>query len=356
MSRYAGGASKIGRCTPVTESRLIDLPHLAANSESDYRDQWLALLEKNGMRRPTDLSVIAVPGIVVQLTRGEPSGGLELEESPGSVLMVNLSPVQALRQVRNQRSFVNNMLNWDMTLMPRGTRSQWSWNSTCDRFDVIVSPDALGEEHPMETVDRFLFRDAKLKSLCQQLCREITLRDRADRLQIEMLAIELAEVVFRDYSTAPERTKGIPTGGLTRSNAKRVLEYAEANLGRGLTLRELAGVVQLSVHHFVRVFRKTMGVTPYQYLMERRVERAKDLLRDTHAGLAEVALSSGFGSQSHFTSAFHRAVGATPAEFQRLVGKPIGSTRGAVSGVYAMTGESVSIDSLGVCEMSYISS
>ena len=142
-----------------------------------------------------------------------------------------------------------------------------------------------------------------------------------------MLAIELAEVLLGDYSTAPERTRGIPTGGLTRNNAKRVLEYAEANLERGLTLHELAEVAQLSTHHFVRMFKKTLGVTPYQYLLERRVERAKDLLRGKRASLAEVALSSGFGSQSHFTSAFHRVVGATPAEFQRLAGKPTRSSR-----------------------------
>lgn len=323
MPCHTDDASNLCRCTLVTESRLTGMLDAPVNPESVYRDQWLALLEKNGVRRPTDLAVMAVPGIVAQLTRGEPSGSLELEETPGTVLMVNLSPVQALRQVRNQRSFVSNMLNWDMTLVPRGTRSKWSWNSTCDRFDVIVSPDVLGEEHQMEMVDRFLFRDAKLKTLCQQLCREIILRDRADRLQIEMLAIELAEVFLRDYSTAPEHTSCIPTGGLTRNNAKRVLEYAEANLGRGLTLRELAGVAQLSTHHFVRMFKKTLGVTPYQYLLERRVERAKDLLRGKRARLAEIALSSGFGSQSHFTSAFHRAVGATPSEFQRLAGKPI---------------------------------
>ena len=323
MPFHTDDASNIGRCTLVTESRSTGIPHSVANPESAYRDQWLALLERNGVRRPTDLAVIAVPEIVVQLTRGEPSGSLELEESPGSVLMVNLSPVQALRQVRNQRLFVNNMLNWDMTLMPRGTRSKWSWNSTCDRFDVIVSPDALGEEHPTETVDRFLFRDAKLKNLCQRLCREIILRDRADRLLIEMLAIELAAVFVRDYSTAPERSRGIPTGGLTRNSAKRVLEYAEANLGQGLTLRDLARVAQLSTHHFLRMFKKTMGITPYQYLLERRIERAQDLLRGKRGSLAEIALSSGFGTQGHFTSAFHRAVGATPGEFQKLVRKPI---------------------------------
>src|SRR5262249_10659481 len=71
--------------------------------EAAYRDQWFALLDKNGVPRPVALQVIAVPGIVVQLTKGEPAGSLDLDESPGNVLMVNLSPVQALQQVRNQR-------------------------------------------------------------------------------------------------------------------------------------------------------------------------------------------------------------------------------------------------------------
>jgi hypothetical protein len=73
--------------------------------ESAYRDQWLALLDWNGVRRPAALQVIAVPGIVAQLTKGEPSGSLDLDESPGNVLMVNLSPVQALQQVSQPAFF-----------------------------------------------------------------------------------------------------------------------------------------------------------------------------------------------------------------------------------------------------------
>src|SRR5262249_3185596 len=95
--------------------------------ESPNPDKWFPLWDKNGVPRPVALQVIAVPGIVAQLTKGEPSGSLDLDESPGNVLMVNLSPVQTLLQVRNQRSFVSDMLHWDMTLMPRGTRSKWSW-------------------------------------------------------------------------------------------------------------------------------------------------------------------------------------------------------------------------------------
>jgi AraC-like DNA-binding protein len=250
---------------------------------------------------------------VAQLTKGEPSGSLDLDESPGNVLMVNLSPVQALQQVRNQRSFVSDMLHWDMTLMPMGTRSKWSWNSTCDRFDLVVSEDALGEEHRIDTVDRFLFRDRELGNICRKLCREISLRGSADRLYIETLAIDMASMLLRGYSTASARAKDLPRGGLTHNNARRVIEYVEANLGRAVTVRELAYVAELSTHHFLRMFQKSLGP----------VERAKELLQERTANLAQVGLSTGFCSQSHFTSAFHRAVGVTPAAFQRLVAKTI---------------------------------
>ena len=99
--------------------------------------------------------------------------------------------------------------------------------------------------------------------------------------------------------------------------------YVEANLRRAVTVRELADVAELRTHHFLRMFKKSLGLTPYRYLLERRVERSKDLLRSKRASLAEVTLCTGFGRQGYFTSVFRRAVGATPAEFQRLEAKTI---------------------------------
>ena len=288
------------------------------NPELGYRDQWLALLDKNGVGRPTAFEVIAVPGIVVQKTRGEPVGSLELPECPGDVLMVNLSPVQGLRQFRNQRSFVSNMLHWDMTLMPRGTPSTWSWNSACDRLDLVILPDALGEECEVEIVDRFLFRDRELADICRRLCRKLDPLAGADRLHIESLAIEIASSLLREYSAGSLRPQILPSGGLPRGSARRVIEYIEANLGTLMTIRDLAAVTELSPHHFLRMFKETVGVTPHQYVLERRLDRARELLQRRTMKLAEIGLHVGFGSQSHFTTAFHRAFGVTPAKFGRI--------------------------------------
>ena len=104
---------------------------------------------------------------------------------------------------------------------------------------------------------------------------------------------------------------------MTRNQARRVLDYVEANLSQQLTLSKLAEIAGLSLHHFARMFKRTIGVAPYRYVLERRLEHAKAMLRISRASLVDISLSVGFYSQSHFTSAFGRMVGATPTEFQR---------------------------------------
>jgi AraC family transcriptional regulator len=286
------------------------------HSASSHRDQWLALLETQGVGRPKALHVLEVPGGLVQATIGEPPGRISLEGAPGSVLMFNISPVQGLRQIREGRSFVSDMLHGEMTLMPRGVPSQWSWNSTCDRLDVIVSPDVFGDGSRLDVVDRYAFRDPEMEVLCRRLYQKLGRSGAADQLYVESMVMQLAVTLLRRHSVASQASRILPSSGLTRNQARRVLDYIESNLEGKLTLRELAGIAELSLHHFARMFKRTIGLAPYRYVLERRVERAKMMLRTASATLAEISLSAGFYSQSHFTSTFGRMVGATPAEFQ----------------------------------------
>lgn len=289
----------------------------ALTPSAGHRDSWLALLEENGVRRPKALCAAGVPGGLVQATIGEPGGQMRLEPAPASVLMFNLSPVQALRQAREGRTFISDMLRGEMTLMPAGVASEWSWNSTCDRLDVAVLPEVFGDGRSLKVVDRFLFRDEQLAAICRQLYREISLDMMADRLYLESLVMELASVLRRRYSRASCEESDIASGGLTRAQARRVLEYIESDLEREITLRELSGILDLSPYHFARMFKYTMHTAPHRYVLDRRIERAKVMLRANVASLLEVSLSTGFCDQSHFSSTFRRAVGITPKEFQR---------------------------------------
>lgn len=293
-----------------------NLDQTIPSSIPSHRDQWLALLDQHGVGHPKDLHVLEVPGGLVQATIGEPPGRIALDGAPASVLMFNMSPVQALRQTREGRSFVSDMLHGEMTLMPCGVPSQWSWNSSCDRLDVIISPAVFGDDSRLEVVDRFCFRDSEMAAICRRLYRELSLRGAHERLYMESLLMDLAVSLLRRHSTASEASTILPSSGLTRIQARRVLDYIESNLSCELTLGQLARIANLSLHHFARMFKETIGVAPHRYVLTRRVERAKGMLRGTSASLVEIGLAAGFCSQSHFSSTFRRVVGATPAEFQ----------------------------------------
>lgn len=101
----------------------------------------------------------------------------------------------------------------------------------------------------------------------------------------------------------------------------RVIERIEAGLDEEIGLDELASLVDLSPWHFARCFRAATGMPPHAYVTQRRLERAKLLLRDGLFGLSEVALACGFASQSHFTTAFRRDTGLPPGRWRLLAGQ-----------------------------------
>jgi AraC family transcriptional regulator len=107
-----------------------------------------------------------------------------------------------------------------------------------------------------------------------------------------------------------------PLSGLSRERLKRVQDYIEAHLDDRLTLTDLAGVACLSPYHFSRSFKQAVGVGPQRYVMRRRLEQAKTLMRRTNQPLAEIAQRAGFADQSHLTSIFRRETGVTPGRYR----------------------------------------
>jgi len=107
-----------------------------------------------------------------------------------------------------------------------------------------------------------------------------------------------------------------PSNGLSRERLRRVRDYIEAHLDYRLTLTDLAGVACLSPYHFSRSFKQAIGVGPQRYVMQRRLERAKTLMRRTNEPLAEIAQRVGFADQSHLTSIFRRETGVTPGRYR----------------------------------------
>ncbi len=102
-------------------------------------------------------------------------------------------------------------------------------------------------------------------------------------------------------------------GGLAPARANRVCEYIDSHLQENIALEVLAGIAQLSVHHFARAFRQTLGIPPHNYIVQRRVERAQQMLRNTELPLSEIAIAAGFTDQSHLARHFRTITGVSPS-------------------------------------------
>jgi AraC-like DNA-binding protein len=98
---------------------------------------------------------------------------------------------------------------------------------------------------------------------------------------------------------------------------RRARDHADRNYSRPLTLDDLAAVASLSKYHFIRLFKAAYGLTPMEYVSQRRIERAQDLLRATNLTVTEVCFAVGFSSLGSFSSRFRALVGESPSAFQQ---------------------------------------
>lgn len=122
-----------------------------------------------------------------------------------------------------------------------------------------------------------------------------------------------------DLPTSPARKSHL-RGGLSPAALRRVQLFVEANLERPIHLDDLARRAELSLYHFARAFKLSAGMTPRAFVEQRRIERARQLLNQSPHSLAEIAVASGFGTQSRLTTTFKRQTGFTPAQYRR--GRP----------------------------------
>jgi len=159
-------------------------------------------------------------------------------------------------------------------------------------------------------------RDPVISQIGLLACKELREGGIGGRLYIESLGTALAVHLLRQYGTSP-RAPAIYKGGIAARPLQRVISYVNENLEEPLSLAELARVANLSPHHFATVFKASTGMSPHRYVIEKRLERARDLLRRNHHSISEIAYAVGFSSQSHLTAHFRQTAGLTPRGFRQ---------------------------------------
>ena len=140
--------------------------------------------------------------------------------------------------------------------------------------------------------------------------------DQVFQLFADHISLALGTHIAQAYGgmrsvTAPSR------GGLATWQERRAKELMGANLQRDVSTADVATECALSAGHFARAFRRSTGLSPHQWLLQRRIDEAHGLLRDRRLSLAEIARACGFADQSHFTKAYTRRRGISPGAWRR---------------------------------------
>ncbi|WP_063963355.1 AraC family transcriptional regulator [Ensifer sp. Root31] len=131
-----------------------------------------------------------------------------------------------------------------------------------------------------------------------------------------LLVESYVATIFAQLLRRQRYIPSVSKGGLTPASLNRVIEKIDENLDVGLSLSHLAEVVNLSIPHFCRAFKQSLGCPPYAFIIRRRIERAKEYLRHSSMSATDIALACGFSNSSHFSNAFRREVGMTPVAYR----------------------------------------
>jgi len=137
------------------------------------------------------------------------------------------------------------------------------------------------------------------------------------RLYTDSLGVSVASRLVSTHSSVAQHSVA-QSGGLGGRRLKQTLAYIEDHLSEDLSLAHIASVSGVSASHFKTLFRQSAGVPLHQYVVQRRVERAKDLLMQDKLSIAEIALATGFSHQSHLARHMRRSVGLSPRAMKRL--------------------------------------
>jgi AraC family transcriptional regulator len=210
----------------------------------------------------------------------------------------------------------------EMCLIPRHFET---WVRTDDLhylyLSVGISDAALAAACDGTTGDVELPRveslvDARVGALAAAVNAERVAGFPSGRLFLDSVEQALAVALVNGYAV---RHRSVQTyrGGLGSGRLRRIKEFVDAKMDDDLTLCAMAQSVELSTAHFSRMFRKSTGETPHQFLLRHRVERAKEMLRSADARVMDVAVACGFKTQQHFAQIFRRVSGASPTEYRQ---------------------------------------
>ncbi len=205
-------------------------------------------------------------------------------------------------------------------IMAAGQENSWRWSTEMDEvhffintdfFDTLANESGYGN---VELTNQFAFTDHTISRMAMVLLSAYGYNDLQQSIWVESAAQLLGLHLLTNY------THGKPvkndTWGLTQRQLKQVKAFFTENIDQNISLSDLANVAGLSRYHFSRLFRRSVGQSPLQWVTDRRISAAKSLLAETEQPISAVANAVGFENQSHFGQVFRKRTGLSPRNYR----------------------------------------
>jgi AraC family transcriptional regulator len=275
------------------------------------------------------------PEHIVQSSSGKGWHGLDIAEIihpvddfalpalPSHILVVNLSTPSTIQEQLARRQ--GQLGTGNLVILPAGAPTNWHVEREGEvrHLHLYLSPTLIHEitasadinPDTVEFAQTLGIFDPQIESIALSLLSELRTEGLGGRLYVESLANILCIRLLRQHSSVKQPS--LPRFvGLDRATLRRVSTYVEERLAEDLSLSEMAAVASLSPYYFARLFKASTGVSPHQYVIGRRIERAKLLLSTTNWSLTTIAHAVGFAHESHLALHFKRVTGLIPSSYR----------------------------------------
>ncbi len=256
----------------------------------------------------------------------DPAGRIETPPLPKPRIAIHLGNSVYMACQRAGQNHRGLAVHGDIDIVPADTGCIWEPNGPDSALIVSINPDILAsaaeelclDKHRLQVVNRFQIRDSQIEHICWALKAEMELGYPTGRTFLDSLSTALAAALVRRHSSLASLPK-VSNTCMSGQRFRLVLSYIEGNLQQDLSLREIAEAAGVSASNLKRTFRQLTGVPVHQYVIQRRVDRAANLLVQGRLSISEVAQETGFAHQSHLAKQMKRLLGCSPKAVRRVL-------------------------------------
>lgn len=234
------------------------------------------------------------------------------------VVTVNLGQGFHIERTLDRNSQTKFMFTGAVGLCPMHIPQAIRWDQDANILLLNLAPDLL-TRHAMEVLDtdrvdltpHLITKDALIYQIGLGLQTQLKTNGVQSRLYAESAATFLAVHLLQTYSTRSLAVREYE-GGLSQQKLRQAIAYIQDHLAQEISLNAIADYLGMSRYYFCRLFKQSTGLSFHQYVIQQRVERAKQLLRQGNLSISDIAIACGFAHQSHLNRHFKRLTGVTP--------------------------------------------